>query len=207
MLIKGGGWLLDTSVYVHLNPIRIKKAGLGKQERAQSRDGRLPSTTPEEIQRRLERLRGYVWSSYLAYAGYKAAPGWLTRTEVLGRVRGGKKSEKGETAYRSYVKEQVREGNPKARWKELQNRTILGSKAFAQAALKMVRGDKREQPGMKRLRSTVKVVDVIHAVEVVKGEAWERFRDRHGDCGRDMVLWLARQRSGLTLRELGGAVG
>ena len=44
-------------------------------------------------------------------------------------------------------------------------------------------------------------------VEIVKGEAWERFRDRHGDCGRDMVLWLARQRSGLTLRELGGAVG
>ena len=121
-------------------------------------------------------------------------------------MRGGKKSEKGETAYRSYVEEQVREGNPEARWKELQNRTILGSKAFAQAALKMVRGDKREQPEMKRLRSTVKVVDVIHAVEVVKGEAWKRFRDRHGDCGRDMVLWLARQRSGLTLRELGGAV-
>ena len=60
---------------------------------------------------------------------------------------------------------------------------------------------------MKRLRFTVKVVDLIHAVEIVKGEAWERFRDRHGNCGQDMVLWLARQRSGLTLRELGGAVG
>ena len=29
----------------------------------------------------------------------------------------------------------------------------------------------------------------------------------HGDDGRDMVLWLARQRSGLTLRALGEAVG
>ena len=33
------------------------------------------------------------------------------------------------------------------------------------------------------------------------------FKDRHGDWGRDMVLRLARRRSGLTLRELGEHVG
>lgn len=207
VLIEGGSWLLETSVYVHLNPIRIKREGLGKQERSQSRDGRIAPTSPEEIQRRLERLRGYAWSSYPGYAGYKASPDWLTRTEVFGRVQGGGKAEKGETAYRAYVEGQVREGQPEAPWKELQNRTVLGSKAFAQAVMKRVRGDKREQPEIKKLRPTVKVADVIRAVEGVKGESWELFRDRHGDDGRDMVLWLARQRSGLTLRELGEAVG
>lgn len=207
VLIEGGSWLLETSVYVHLNPIRIKREGLGKQERSRIRAGRMAPSSPEEIRRRLERLRGYAWSSYPAYAGYKVSPGWLTRTEIFGRIRGGGKAENGAAAYRAHVEGQVREGHREAPWKELQNRTVLGSKAFAQTVMKMVRGDKREQPEIKRLRPSVKVADVIHAVEVVKEESWERFRDRHGDDGRDMVLWLARQRSGLTLRELGEAVG
>lgn len=32
-------------------------------------------------------------------------------------------------------------------------------------------------------------------------------RDRHGDDGRDMALWLGRRHGGLTLAELGVAVG
>jgi chromosomal replication initiation ATPase DnaA len=40
-----------------------------------------------------------------------------------------------------------------------------------------------------------------------KGEAWESFRDRHGDPGRDIVLVLARRCCGLTLTELGAAAG
>ena len=45
------------------------------------------------------------------------------------------------------------------------------------------------------------------AVEGVKGEKWEQFRDRAGDWGRDMALLVARQRCGLTLRELAGRAG
>ena len=30
-------------------------------------------------------------------------------------------------------------------------------------------------------------------MESVKGEKWEAFRDRHGDRGRDMVLYLGRK--------------
>ena len=33
---------------------------------------------------------------------------------------------------------------------------------------------------------------VIAAVEWVKGEKWDEFRDRHGDRGRDLVLHLGR---------------
>ena len=32
------------------------------------------------------------------------------------------------------------------------------------------------------------------AVEEVKGERWEEFRDRHGDWGRDAALYLGRRR-------------
>ena len=39
-----------------------------------------------------------------------------------------------------------------------------------------------------------------------KGEAWEQFRDRHGDWGRDAALWLARRHCGMTQAELGAAV-
>ena len=44
-------------------------------------------------------------------------------------------------------------------------------------------------------------------MERVKGERWPDFRDRHGDWGRDLALWLARHRAGLTLRQLGKAAG
>ena len=44
-------------------------------------------------------------------------------------------------------------------------------------------------------------------MERVKGEKWESFRDRHGDWGRDVALYLARERSGMRLRELADTSG
>ena len=41
----------------------------------------------------------------------------------------------------------------------------------------------------------------------MRGMKWEQFRDKHGDKGRDMVLYLARRRSGMTLREIGECAG
>ncbi len=37
---------------------------------------------------------------------------------------------------------------------------------------------------------------------VIRKEKWERFRDRHGNAGRDLALYLARTASGMSLREL-----
>ena len=45
------------------------------------------------------------------------------------------------------------------------------------------------------------------SVERVKGEKWDEFRDRHGDRGRDLVLYLGRRLCGLKLKELAAAVG
>ena len=49
--------------------------------------------------------------------------------------------------------------------------------------------------------------EVVNAVETAKGEKWEQFAQRHGDWGRDLVLRVARECTGMTLRELGEAVG
>ena len=44
---------------------------------------------------------------------------------------------------------------------------------------------------------------MIALVERLKGERWEAFRERHGDWGRDLVLWAGRHYGGQTLRDLG----
>ena len=36
---------------------------------------------------------------------------------------------------------------------------------------------------------------------------WADFSNQHGDCGRELVMYLARKRSGLTLRGIGDALG
>ena len=36
---------------------------------------------------------------------------------------------------------------------------------------------------------------------------WADFSSRHGDWGRELVMYLARKRSGLTLRGIGDALG
>ena len=36
---------------------------------------------------------------------------------------------------------------------------------------------------------------------------WDEFKNRHGDPGREMVLWLARRHTGMTLGQLGERAG
>ena len=44
---------------------------------------------------------------------------------------------------------------------------------------------------------------MVKAVETVKQEKWEQFRERRGDWGRDAALYLGRKHGGLKLRQLG----
>ena len=51
---------------------------------------------------------------------------------------------------------------------------------------------------------------IVAAVEAVHGERWEEFRDRYGDWGRDVALYLGRRLGRLRLQELArksGGVG
>jgi hypothetical protein len=84
---------------------------------------------------------------------------------------------------------------------------VLGSEAFARQLGAKLRVDVREQPGARQLNGPVSWEQIVQAVEMVKGEPWPQFRDRHGDWGRDVALWVGRRRGRLTLRELAELAG
>ena len=58
---------------------------------------------------------------------------------------------------------------------------------------------------VKGLRPPVSWPAMIAVLEQAKGEAWEQFRERRGDWGRDAALWLGRRR--LRLGESGQLAG
>jgi REP element-mobilizing transposase RayT len=104
-----GSWALACSVYVHLNPVRVRALGLGKEDWAGERAGFLPKDPArEEVAARLAKLRGHRWSSYPAYAGYAAKPEWLTCEALWGRCAPSGRGPK--AGYRRYLEEYLRQG-------------------------------------------------------------------------------------------------
>ena len=76
---------------------------------------------------------------------------------------------------------------------------MLGGAQFASEVKKHFR-KRGPAGGLERWsREPVGLEEVIAAVEKVRGERWEHFKDRHGDRGRDLVLYLARKTTGLTV--------
>jgi REP element-mobilizing transposase RayT len=200
VLIDGeGAWAMSASVYIHLNPVRTKSQGLGKRaNRAESR-GLVPMDR-EVVQRRLKALRAYRWSSYRAYGGYGPVPEWLTINELL--ERGG-----GREAYRKYVQRHVTRGDAPEGYGDFGGQVALGSQAFLAKVKEWVGRVTKEQPDREQVVKRVSPADVVKIVERMRGESWADFADRHGDSGRDLALYLARRRSGLTLGELGREFG
>ena len=52
----------------------------------------------------------------------------------------------------------------------------------------------------------MKLEQVIAAVEKERGQSWTDFKDKHSDRGRDLVLYLARKATLLTVAELARAM-
>lgn len=137
-----------------------------------------------------------------AYIGLEPGPDWLETERVL-RLGGGRKGERAEH-YREYVEEAVREGLEASPWGELKEQAVLGGERFLEKVRSQVAGDEREQRGARRRPG---LEEVIRCVERVWGEKWEEFQDRHGDRGRDLVLYVGRRVCGLKLLELTQAAG
>jgi chromosomal replication initiation ATPase DnaA len=57
------------------------------------------------------------------------------------------------------------------------------------------------------LRRRVGLEDVLQAVATVRGEAWEHCGNRRGDWARPLAMWAARRYAGMSLREIGAALG
>ena len=200
IVVDPSGWALALSRYLHLNPVRLGRLGLGKSDRA----GAGAQPTREAVQTRLRELRGYRWSSYRAYIGLASPPRWLERETML-RL-GGSRGPEATRRYGQYVEEAVRQGLAVRPWEALRDRTLLGGVEFARRLAQRVGLGRGEKAGARRLARPT-VAQIISAVAAVKGEKWETFRDRHGDWGRDLAFYLGRKDWGLKLRELGLAAG
>jgi putative transposase len=199
-------WGLELSRYVHLNPVRVGRLGLGKVDRQKMRAGANGAPDPRSVQDRIARLRRYRWSSYRAYVGLGKRPEWLECERVL-ELGGGKKEERRRN-YREYVELAVREGLEKSPWEALQDQVVLGGEKFLQKLREHISGNAREQRGAKRLaQARPKLEEIIANLEKVKGEPWAEIRNRYGDDGRDLVLYLGRRACGFKLRELAAAAG
>jgi len=200
-----GSWALEASVYLHLNPVRVKALGLSKDERVAERFGIAPTLSAEEVHARLERLRKHPWSSYGAYAGYRSRPGWLTCGVLWRRVR--ENGMKDSDAYRRMVENIILEGAEQGFANRIKGTLAMGSRAFLEKLRSGVRGDPRAQPAVRAWRRLMPFGRVQDAVAAEKGERWESFCDTQGDWGRDVAFMLGRRHCGLTLGELGRAAG
>lgn len=194
VLVDPEGWGLEVSRYLHLNPVRVGRLGLGKGELQRSRSVGAEKPDPELVRKRTACLRQYRWSSFRAYIGTVKAPAWLTTAAVL---KLGGKSRKAPERYREYCEEAIREGLPESPWSQVIGQAVLGSERFV-AELSGKLG--RTVP--ERLRRRPAFAEIVGVVEKVYGKKWEEFRDRYGDMGRDLVLYLARRECGMSFGEL-----
>ena len=146
----------------------------------------------------------YRWSSYRAYLGLTSPPCWLERRTIL--KLGGGRDEEAAGRYRRYVEEAIRQGLAASPWEALRERMLLGGVDFARRLARGISLGRGEKGRPERLARPT-VGEIIGAVEAVKREKWESFRDRHGDWGRDLVFYIGRKDWALKLRELGAAAG
>ena len=205
VLVDENEWLGELTRYVHLNPVRTRRFGLGKSQRAGAERGMSPPTSGQ-LREPLALLRAYRWSSYRAYSARESAPGWLDVTSVLGKMGGGGIKAQ-QAAYRAYVEAGVRGGLERNPWENVRESAVLGSARFLEKIRTRIKALRGEKHRMRRLGTLVSVEAVRRAVERVKGERWEEFAGRHGDSGRDLFLWLARRHTGRSHAELGGEAG
>jgi len=205
--VEDGGWAYGLSVYVHLNPLRLAAFRLTKPQRKAESAGVSKPLSPEQVRERLRRLRTYPWSSYRAYAGYASAPVWLTTGALLSRAS--RKAGEQTRVYRRQVQDRLRQGVEASSGEAFRDALAIGSAAFAQRvkALGKAAGLGRETVGKRQVAARVRLEAIVRAVEQVKGEPWDSFCARYGDPGAALVMRLARRYTGLTLREIGAAVG
>ncbi len=205
--VEDSSWAYQLSTYVHLNPLRIRAFSLNHRARAAARVGIGRKPTKEEVEERLKKLRSWKWSSYRFYAGYNKAPDWLYMEELLGRASRVEKDQKKE--YRRHLQDILKQGGDTTVRERVVDAVAIGSAEFVRRIKEFgISGAMSRETSQKRsIRRRVGMDDVIRAVEETRGESWEEFANRHGDPGKALVMWLARKYTGLTLREIGQALG
>jgi len=201
VVVEAQGWGFEVSCYIHLNPVRVKRLGLGKGQVQRSRAVGVQKLDAKQVQERIGKLRRYRWSSYRAYIGTAKKPAWLMVESVMALA--GKAENAGER-YREHCEQAVREGLQQSPWEKVIGQAVLGTQRYA-ARLAESLGKEDKRGG--KLRKRPDLERIIAVVEGLVGEKWSQFRDRYGDAGRDWVLYLGRTLSGMSIGELSRRAG
>ncbi len=197
-------WGLELSRYVHLNPLRTREHAMSKAQRQEVATGKRKPAPESEIKNRLLALNAYRWSSYRAFAGLEPEPAWLETGDIARLTAGDARQWR--RKYRALVEAGAREG-ASSPWPALEAQVVLGGEALLESVRGQLKVASREHGGKRALRGRKSFEEVVAAVARHRGEAWEEFSKRRGDCGREMVWWLARRHCGMTLGQLGQKVG
>jgi putative transposase len=192
------GWTIHE--YIHLNPVRVKRFGASRS------DGKGPSAA--QLVEMVKELTEFKWSSYRSYAGYTPTPNWLCTQAVMrsvpARTRGGKRDQ-----YRQRFRERMGAGELGTSWKEsLAGDLVLGGKDFVERVRKLLAGDRNEQKPLREMeKPPVDWESITAVIEKLWKKSWKEVSDRHGDPGRELAMLIARRYGGMSLREIGEAVG
>jgi len=166
ILVEFDQWGASLSRYIHLNPVRVRKYGLDKMTRAAQRNGLGDAPTRDMVRERLKALRTYRWSSYRQYVGSAKPMQWLHTETVLPRFGRNRQA----SAYRQFVEESIRAGRDESPWEELKAGFVLGSGEFVEKSGKLLKGNPREQPGLRKLAQAVSLNQIARAVSDMKGK-------------------------------------
>jgi putative transposase len=200
ILHEGASHGLTINKYIHLNPVRVRHLG-GHEHRDQPGGAEASHFAAE----RLERLRTYPWSSYRYYSGQEKRPEWLTTEAVLGLMGQPARAKR----YQRELEQAAGVGELETDWKgELSATLLLGSDEFVVRMKKLLKGNRREQTGLRKAGGeTVSWKAISATISRVWGQDWAKLEAGHGNGALGAALYLARKHSDKTLRELGGLAG
>ena len=201
VLIQDESRAIEVARYIHLNPVRIGGLGLSKSDQRKARVLGCANPGEELVKRRLETLREHRWSSWRIYMGAEPNPGWL-QGDVIGQGSGGRSRAERIAALRAYTEEPVRQGVLESPWAGLVGGVVLGQSAFAQKILSGKRVNDNEQTAARRMRKRANWAELVKRAERRRGESSEKWWERHGDWGRDGLMYVAVRYGGLRLTEI-----
>src|SRR6185369_555441 len=127
--------VMEVARYLHLNPVRVERLGLGKAQQKRAKRVAIEDPGSDLVQERLEILENYPWSSWRVYAGHERAPRWL-ETSVIEAACGGRGRAEQRKALRAFTEAPVRQGKLDSPWKETLGGLALGSPDFLKRLLK-----------------------------------------------------------------------
>ncbi len=173
ILVDKDSYLLELSRYIHLNPVRTKQQ---------------------------HSLARYPWSSYWDYIGRRSAPAWLTRDVVLGEVGGVVRQ--AERRYQAFVEEGAKAG-VSSPWGRVVAQMALGNERFvASVRRRVATTPNREVPSRRQLAERPSWQALERAVRASAATLGTLATGRRSDPVRAVLVYLARERGGLSLREV-----